>query len=135
MVIEQVVTLGNLIVIGIAVVGFVATTIVNISVMSSKTSKFVIMTEMKFAAGEKRFVEHDKDIESLEKRCGMCPQKIKVEELEKEKERMNGEQIKIRSQLPIQLEGIERSIENLKVDLKEDIKNLRDDLALSKNNN
>ena len=134
MIIEQVVTLGNLIVVGIAIVGFVATTIVNISVMSSKTSKFVVMTEMKFAAGEKKFVEHDKDIEVLQARCGVCPQKIKIEELEKEKERMNGEQIKIRSQLPIQLEGIERSIENLKVDLKEDIKNLRDDLALSKNN-
>ena len=128
MVIEQVITLGNLVVTCVVVIGAVASTIINTVIVSAKTTKFVTMTEMKFQAGEKKFVEHDKDIENLQSRCGTCPQKVKVEVLEKERSIMRERQIQLRAELPVKLDNIDKSIS----DLKTDISNLRNDLALSK---
>lgn len=132
MVIEQVITLGNLIVILIVIVGFIVTTIANVWVVSSKTSKFVMMTEMKFAAGEKKFVEHDKDIETLQIRCNTCPMKIKYEHLEEDKNEMKEKQIELRAKLPVQLDNIEKSIVALRQGWMADLNQLRDDLLLAK---
>lgn len=128
MVVEQVITLGNIIVIGIVIIGAVASTLISISSISAKTAVFVAATEMKFTAGEKKFVAIDKDIEALQNKCNICPQKVRLEDLLKKTDGMNNEQIKLRAQLPIQLGNIEQSM----TDLKSDISELRKDLALSK---
>jgi hypothetical protein len=128
MVIEQVVTLGNLIVILIVIIGAVASTLINGYSITSKTAVFVAATEMKFQAGEKKFVAIEKDIEQLEGKCTLCPNAAKLVILEKEKLEMKGEQIKLRAELPIQLKNIEEAITAIKKDIAE----LRNDLALSK---
>jgi len=122
------ITMGNILTIIAVVLGAAASIFINIIVVTSKTAKFVTMTEMKFQAGEKKFTEHDKDLFNLQNRCITCPQKIKVEEHEREKNRMNTEQVKLRAELPVKLENIEKSI----ADVKKDIGDLREDLALSK---
>jgi len=128
MVIEQVVTLGNIIVSFIVIIGAIASTLISIFSISAKTAVFVAATEMKFAAGEKKFGTLDKDIEALQNKCLICPQKIRLEDLLTKTDTMNNEQIKLRAQLPIQLGNIEKSMS----ELKEDISELRKDLALSK---
>ena len=128
MVIEQVVTLGNLIVILIVIVGFVISVLFNTSSITSKIAVFVAATEMRFAAGDKKFIEHEKDIDNLQGRCVTCPHKLILETITEKTDFMKEKQIELRAELPIQLNGIRESISGLK----EDIKNLRDDLALSK---
>lgn len=122
MLIEQSITIGNLIVIIIVIIGAVASTIINTFTISAKTAKFVAVTEMKFQAGEKKFVEHDKDIDRLQTRCDICPQKIRVENLEKEKNEMKAEQLTLRATLPMELTAIKEDIGLIKNNITEILK-------------
>jgi hypothetical protein len=107
------VSLGNVITIITFIFGFI-TTIITIS---SKMSKFIAVTEMKFQAGEKKFTEHDTQIRVLDERCKTCYLQKEVSYLKEERERMNSEQVILRGRLPLQLETMSSDISEIKNDI------------------
>jgi hypothetical protein len=97
------VTLGNV----ISIIIFIAGLAINAAVISSKISRFM---------GESTTDRHAMhvELESLSKRCDECYVKEKVEFLQKERERMNEEQVALRAKLPFELDAIKNELKGLK---------------------
>ncbi len=94
--VSNLLTLGNLLTILI----FIGSMIVNIIIITSKISKFVAITEMKFQVGSEKFVEHDTRLKIIDTCIKTFVPREDINKIEGTVEFIRGEQIKLRAELP-----------------------------------
>lgn len=102
-IIDPIITIGNVITIVIFLLGFTIQAII----FTNMVSKFMAQSVMD------RLNLH-KDIEAAKESCRVCYTKDKIEILEKDKDRMDKEQITLRAQLPLKLDEIWKEIKAIR---------------------
>ena len=101
--IEPILTLGNVITIVIFLLGL----IIQATLLSGKISRFMTQSEMD------RLNLH-RDVEAAKVNCVSCYTKTEVASLDKETERIDKEQIKLRAELPLKLDEIWKEIKTIR---------------------
>lgn len=101
MTIDYSISLGNICTV-VTLIGFL---IINTITVTNRIAKFITVTDMKFQAGEKKFVEHDLNLKKLED---------DIKELEEKRELMRNEQIRLRAELPLELRYIKTELQTVK---------------------
>ena len=107
---EPIFTVGNVVSILIFIVGLA----IHGAIVSGKISKFMGSSETDRHGLHVKDDEIEEKIVILDKKCGVCDTKRDVMWLQEERDRMNGEQITLRSEFPLKLEAIWKELSQIR---------------------
>lgn len=106
---QTTITVGNI----LTIVSFATVLFIHAIIITSKIAKSIAVSEMKFTANHERFIEQAIINKRIEEN---------ISKLDIKREEIQGEQIKLRSELPLELNHIKNDIEIIKENVTEILK-------------